>query len=413
MRLDEYLPAIPLLKSATKLHDLESVRKLIPVCNDLSLLHATLSEFKHDLGSLIGAIPVGIAFALEKQGEWGQLIHFVNNQTTSNKQLNALLKDAEISWDRCELVASLVRVFARSDRLAAGGSKSQKEVSEFLRNNLVIMKDAKKEKQQKVKSVHELVGIDEIGSAFERAYRLTYALEYYEQLFVKGYLSQRVLAPTSVDIDFARRRWILCKRRLAQTQEGANREKHEDEARKVAKELGVSIDQEPEYPELESIHELGLPNLVPPEAGSKVTDVEEEAQETVEPENNDEEQTAETLDQANVDQGQAIKRVEPHKISISSKITIDGLALTVEVMTRKRRVILTSDDTEDQVTCGPVKVSSNDLEILAVDTKDKKSIWACEAWGMLCELEDRDPVSIVRFRMADNSPIIGFEFTKD
>lgn len=387
-------PVKLLLDSATRLHDPDAIRALLPASNDLALVAAALNYDDHDvLRSLMGALPVAIAHSMESRGDWRQLIGFVSNQSTSDRQLNSAIKELGLKWPRAVLVASAVRAMARSDRLASDGSKAQKEVSSFLKQELIIGKDAKRDKQALVKSVLNLVDIAEAGAAFERAFRLTYVLEFYEQFFVKSYLAHRVLQPTDNQADFAKRRWILYKRRLASTQDGRGRDKHEAEARELEREWNISVDQEPEYPVLESISEL------------EIAITEQPAEDTGNASNGKKEQSSAP--------STGSKKPDKHQILATTTLKLDGHELAAKVLTRKKRIILTDVETEDQVTCGPTNVTSDDLEVGGAKDIARGRTWQIKDWGLQCEIESNDDGSVIRFRLADGASVLGFELLSE
>jgi hypothetical protein len=387
--IDDATPVKLLLDSAISLRDISAIRTLFPANVDLSLVSAALSCVDHNaIYSLAGALPVAIAHSFESRGEWGQLIGFVTTQSTPDRTLNSLIKESGIKWPGGALVASAVRVMARSERLTREVAKVQKDVSNFLKDNLVIEKDATRDKQIAVKSVLKLLNVAEAGAAFERAFRLTYVLEFYEQFFVKNYLAHRVLLPSDDQVEFAKRRWILCKRRLAKTQDGRGRDKHEAEARELELDWNISVDHETEYPALKPICELEISI-----SGrfSETTDITSASKK--------EEPVASTTAQ---------KAPEKHQISVTSTIRLEDRELTAKVLTRKMRIVLTDVGTEDQVACGPNDVTSNDLKI-GVEDFESGHIWQIIDWGVQCEIEANNDGVSIRFRFTDGEPMLGFE----
>ena len=384
-------PVNLLLDSAVRLRDLEAVRVLLPASEDLAHVGKALELGDNDgIRSLEGAIPVAIAHGLESRGDWGRLIGFVSNQSTPDRQLNLKIKESGFTWPKEVLVAAAVRVMSRSERLARDGAKVQKEVSGFLKSNLIIEKDSSRSKRESIKSVFELVDVEEVGAAFERAFRLTYVLEFYEQFFVKNYLAHRVLRPTNEQEDFAKRRWIVSKLRLASAQSGKGGEKHEAEAKQMEREWNISVAQEPEYPALTAISEFGT-------ATSEIPS-----------------DTADTsLDrvQENEEKPADIRNMpSSHKISATVSLELDGRNLSAEVQTRKKRIILTDVETEDRVTCGPEKTTSDDLDITGVQDASDSLAWKIPDWGLQCEIEADEKKSVIRVRFADGMPVFGFEF---
>ena len=390
--IDSDTPVKPLLDSAVALGDIAVARVFLPLNADLSELSTVLSRIdQNDIRSLAGALPVAIAHSLESCSDWlQQLINFASSQTTSDSRLNEIIEKSGIRWPKVTLVASVVRVVARSERLEQEGSKIQKGVSNFLKENLIIEKDAKRDKQTSVKAVLELVEIDEAGAAFERAFRLTYVLEFYEQFFVKSYLAHHVLRPTDAQAEFAKRRWILYKRRLAKTQEGRGRDKHEDEARELEREWNISVDQEPKYPALKPI------------SGLDISDVRQSSEITG--------SASDSKKEKLVKLPKSPPKVDKHMISATTTLKLRHRELTAEVLTRKMRITLTCPETQNQVTCGPNDVNSGDLKIDCVKDSTHARIWQILDWGIQCEIKSNNEGSVIRFRFADGAPILGFEF---
>lgn len=261
--VDDKTPINFLLDSAIKLCELSAIRSLLPTSGDLKKVIEALGIIdQSNIYSLKGALPVAIAHALVVSAEWRQLIKFASDQTIQNKELNSKIKVLGIKWDSSTLIASAVRASARSNLLV--NSKSQLEVSDFLRRNLIIEKDASRDKQDSVKSILKLIDIAESGAAFERAFRLTYALEFYEQFFEKNHRAHHVLNPSHDQSEFAKRRWLLCKHRLADlpstSKDATNENKHRKEANNRESEWKISTDQEPDYPTLKPMSELELPD---------------------------------------------------------------------------------------------------------------------------------------------------------
>ncbi|EGV16085.1 hypothetical protein ThimaDRAFT_4633 [Thiocapsa marina 5811] len=392
--IDNDTPVKLLLDCAISIGDIAAIRALFPANNDLAQVSAALSRIDEKaIRSLVGALPVAISHSLESHGDWGQLIAFVSNQSTPDRNLNSMIKESGIEWPAGVLEASAVRAMARSERLVRAVSKVQKEVSSFLKQHLVIDKDAVRDKQGSVKSILKLVDIAEAGAAFERAFRLTYALEFYEQFFVKSFLAYRVLQPTADQAEFAKRRWILCKRRLARMQEGSGKEKHDAEARELEREWNISVDQEPEYPALAPISELEVLVVGTPSDTNSITSDNEKQIAIVSPIES--------------------KASDKQQISATTTLKLGNHELAAKVLTRKKRIILTDVETEDQVTCGPTIVASDDLKIGSVKDTERSHTWQVTDWGIQCEIETMDDRSVIRFCFSDGDPILGFEFISE
>lgn len=392
--VSEKAPVSQILKSATEMRDLSTIQDLLPGCNDIERILSAIQIGEENVSSsLNGAIPVAIISWLEAGSRWGQIVTFTTNQKTSYRQLDDQLKSLRIGWDQSVVIAAAVRVFARSERLASEKPESQRTISEFLKQHLVVNNNAGKKQQTKIKEVHRLVNIEEVGAAFERAFRLTFALEYYERCF-RGGAANRLLSLSPEDANFAKKRWLMCKRRLGE-QEGPRSERHLNEAEQKEREWNLSIDGEPEYPDLAPLAALNLPsvqNEQPPDSPQLET-------------------TPKELDPSKTQTPR--KGGTERAISANVLLTVDDLRLKAEVLMRKQRIVLTREDTEDRVSCGPKNVSSDDVAVKQIKSgsKDNSSVkaWSIEKWNILCEIQPLGSRFIIRLRTDDGGSIIGFE----
>ena len=390
--VEKGLPLKRLLDSAMHIGDQMVVGKLLPVCDDLSQLFSVLIKIKKNgpraLRSLRGAIPVAIANSLEVRGDWKQLLNFVSSQSTSNKELNSLIRNSGIEWPRKTLVAATVRVMARSERLASANYR--KDIPKFLAD-LIVDGDTSNEGQNFARAVHELVDVSEIGAAFERAFELKHALQYYGQFL---YMSSNVrevytsiIPVTDGQMDFTRRRWLKCKRSLAELGRGQSGSDHEKEADRWEKKWGISIDKEPEYPSLGVISELPIPMKDPDEGKLRRKD----------------KSVATSASAVNS------SPAEGHDISVDANISIDGRTLSAKILRRKGRIVLTDAESENQVTCEPGGVSSGDLEIVKADEHGDVKAWLVKDWNLVCEIETSDNRAAIRLRIHEGPVVVGFE----
>ena len=390
--ISEKTPVSQILKSATEMRDLSAIRDLLPRCSDVErILSAIQIEEGNTSSDLNGAIPVAIISWLEASSRWGQIVTFTTSQKTSHRQLDDRLKALKIGWDQSVVIAAAVRVFARSERLASEKPESQRTISEFLKQHLVVNNNAGKKQQTIMKEVHRLVNIEEVGAAFERAFRLTFALEYYERCF-KGGVVNRLLSLSPEDVKFARQRWLICKRRLGE-QEGPRSERHMNEAEQKESEWKLPIDHEPKYPNLGPMISLNIP-------------APQEGQSTIEP------SRPETTQQdTSAPNGQMPKKESGSTIiSVDAQFVVDGLTLNGSMRTKKRRIVLTRKDTEDEVFCGPQKVSSEDVSVKQIKDDESAKAWLIEEWKIQCEIQFYKSSSIIRFRTKEDALILGFEF---
>jgi hypothetical protein len=376
-------PVNLILKSATKEGDIAVIRELLPACNDVSrILDVIQAKGGSGVSELKGAIPVAIVHWLEMSKEWGNIVNFAITQKTPDKQLNDKLKSLNFQWEQEVTIAAAVRVLARSEKLADENSKAQQAISEFLKQSLIIDNSANSEKQSVMQEIHKLVSLSEIGAAFERAFRLTFALEYYEQWFKSG-TAKRFLSPSAEDVNLAKRRWLACKNRLGETQDGAKGDKHKNEAQQFEREWKLPIDHEPRYPELGPITELNIRDLAIERSSVEST------LESIEEKNNE----------------------DLSNITANFELAVGKLKLRANVLIRKQRIVITKIDTEDQVTCGSKQVSSDDVSVKQIDDILNAKVWMIDEWNIKCEIESHDGCVLIRLRANNDIPIFGIEMS--
>lgn len=375
-------PVNKILKSAIRMSDIEAIRNLLPTCNEVpTILEAAQIKNGAPLTELRGAFPVAIANWLESRGQWTQIVNFATSQTVPDGQLNAILKALKIQQDQAVTIAAVVRVLARSERLADEKTKSQQTISDFLKQYLIINNHSKKEQRAIKEEVHELVSIAEVGAAFERAFRLTFALEYYEQWFA-----------SPEDEKFAKQRWLMCKYRLGDVEGIQRGDRHRNEARQKEREWNLSIDSEPEYPKLASITAL---NISAPQEGQST-------KEHPQPET--------TWQGTPTPNGQTLRKESSTPIvSANAQFVVDGLTLNGSIRRKKRRIVLTRADTEDEVFCGPQKVSSEDVPVKQIKDDESVKTWLIEEWKIQCEIQFYKGSSIIRIRTKEDALMLGFE----
>ena len=380
-RISQETPVNQILKSAVQVSDRDAIRNLLPACNERStILEAIQTKNGEPLAELRGTFPVAIANWLGSSEQWTQIVNFATSQTVPDGQLNAMLRALKIQQDQAVTIAAVVRVLARSERLADERPKSQQTISEFLKRYLIVNNHSKKEQKTIVEDVHKLVSVAEVGAAFERAFRLTFALEYYEQWFT-----------SPEDEKFAKRRWLMCKRRLGE-HEGPRSERHLNEAAQKEREWNLPVDGEPEYPELPPIATLNLPASRQEQPTSEAPQLDTTQREKAVPD------------------GKTLKKESAASIiSSSAQFVVDGLTLNGSMRTKKRRIVLTLADTEDEVSCGPQKVSSQDVTVKQIKDDESVKTWLIEEWKIQCEIQFCKSSSIIRFRTKEDALIFGFE----
>lgn len=401
-------PVNLILECAGKIGDIPAIRSLLPTCNDIAKITELINETKSKLiDEALGAIIVALFQCLEKDSDWSNIASFACEHKLDLKKLKGVQKQQyeslheqlkKVNIEQYVTIAAAVRVLSRSERLAGEKSESQQIISNFLKSYLIVDNHTTTETQAIMQSVHSIIGIKEVGSAFERAFKLTFAVEYYEQWFKPGSFVKGSLAPSDEDILFAKRRWIKCKSRLAETaQDKIRGDQHRKEADQLANKIGISIDAETEYPELGGIAELNIP-----------TCQEEKFSEPSQPET--------IAPKAMILTGESpeIERLTP-SFSMEGKLelVVNSLKLNVSINMQKQRVCLKRVDTGDEVSCSSNKVSSEDnVSIEQLQDSSTGKVWEIEEWGIKCEIQANASNCIIRLKTSEGKSIIGFELPK-
>ncbi|MBD2185585.1 UvrD-helicase domain-containing protein [Aerosakkonema funiforme] len=406
-------PVNLILECAGKIGDLAAIRSLLPACNDIGKVTDLIKETKSELiNEAFGAIIVAFFQCLEKNSDWSNIVRFACERKLDLKNLKGVQKQQyeslyeqleKVKIEQYVTIAAAVRVLARSERLAAEAAEKRdynQIISNFLESYLIV-DDHTTEKQAIMQSVHSIIEIKEVGAAFERAFKLTSALKYYDQLFKNDSFTKKYLAPSDEDILFAQRRWIKCKYRLADLPETAQDKIKADRLRKEADQLankfGISNDPETDYPELGAIAELNIP--------------------TCQKENFSEPYQPETIAPNAI--ALTGESPEPEKLSTyfsvkgELELVVKDLKLKVEIKMQKQRVSLTRVDTEDHVSCSPKKVSSEDVSVEQLqDISSTVKVWEIKEWNIQCEIQAYANNCIIRLKTSEGKPIIGFELPK-
>ncbi|MBD2482794.1 hypothetical protein [Planktothrix sp. FACHB-1365] len=376
-----------ILESAVKIGNVEAIRSLLPVCNDIAKVRDLVRDSKNEvLRELRGSISVAINQCLEADSEWEEIVNFTQTYEISHlligksrnipySSLNEELKKAKIEWDQSIAIAAAVRVLARSERLVKENFKSQQIISEFLKQHLIIDNNSSPEQHKIMREVHQILSVDEVGSAFERAFKLTFAFEYYEQWYKSNSPAQELhlISPSSKDINLAKRRWMKCKYILAETEQNARSPQLKEEAQKMADQLNVSIDDEPKYLELPDITELNIPSsseAITPKALILTKDMNEE-------------------------------------------LTIKGLNFIVKTdHIQKQRISLKRVDNGDNVLFSLNKVSSDDVSVKELAETPTLKVWVIEEWDINIESQTNTGDSIISLKTSEGNPIIRIELPK-
>lgn len=211
----------------------------------LAVALAAHRERKDDLAN--HALTLSMAIFVE-QGEWDSVTPFLANGALGNgeewrdKGVRSWLKDKAF-----DLKISLVKAIARSDKLPSAPPRSEKIISQFLRDFLRV-KDNK---------WNPRISYLEAGAAHERTGRITDSLMYYEAALREGL--------DTMEQQQIRLRWLAVKSR--QLQYERSRQKNdpkqgqaiEAEIRGKFEDWKVARSAElPEYPDLEAQDRFGM-----------------------------------------------------------------------------------------------------------------------------------------------------------
>lgn len=370
-------PVNLLLDSAIEMGDVEAMRILLPSATELEQVLLCLERCpRNQVSDLKGAVPVAIARALENKQEWKELVKFAKTGVTDYGKLNDALRNVGMSWPRYVTIAAAVRVLARSETLDRAASRQQQTISEFLKEHLIVSQDASREHNKEVRKVHSLISLAEAGTAFEKAFRLVYALEYYEQWF-RGSGARLLRKATEEEGALARERWILCKYRQGDVM---NNIAHKEEAERAERQWGISVQYNPEridYTSLEPLAELPV-----------VKSDDEEELATEEPQ-------------------RVLEPAAVPEIDAEVTLAIGDMRLRGVVYPKRRRIVWTREDTEEQLTCGPDTVSSPDFDVSRVD--NDRGAWLVHSWNVRCELRNENGSVFVRLATVSGTTIFGVE----
>ena len=336
--------------------------------DSLETLKLALQEEHRDF---LAQFPVAFLQLLARTSEWQRLVRFAERQETGDNECDAILKHRSMGWDPVSLRAMAIRVVARSDDLSKEETKAQQAISEFLRRHLVSDRKAKPDERQQVQMLHKYLSVEEGGAALERANRLTFALEYYEQWFTETQFPNKVFRADKTKLRHARTRWVVCKRRLGDVTSGPQSEKHLQEAAISERRWSLSKENQPEIPKLAPLAgTVSLVDIV--EADTEKPSVKEVAFK---------------------DKTEQKAELPGRDFNVSFEIQMEGRRLRGQLERRKRRLILTDLEKEDHVTCGPEQVSSQDLQVV----ENGAGRWQIATWGLVCELERFGESVKVRF----------------
>lgn len=210
----------------------------------LAVALAAHRERKDDLAN--HALTLSMAIFVE-QGEWDSVTSFVANGALGNgeewrdKEVRSWLKDMAF-----DLKISLVKALARSDKLPSAPPRSEKIISQFLKDFLRV-KDNKW-------NMH--ISYLEAGAAHERTGRITDSLMFYEAALRENLRSKEQLQ--------IRMRWLAVKSRQLQY-ERSRQKSDPKQGKAIEAEIRVKTEdwklarpaELPEYPDFEAQDPIG------------------------------------------------------------------------------------------------------------------------------------------------------------
>lgn len=198
------------------------------------------------------AIHLALNLLVQAQ-QWDPLVNFASSfEFVPDKNWSERTIKEFVEAEADALQFTLVRSIARSEGLPNAQAHVQRQISDFLRRFLRV-KDAR---------WREKIKLEEAGAAFERAGRFTDAISFYEAVIKERF--------SDGEKEFARRRWLACKRRQLDYERGLNAKVRADEIQnemdKTMMSLGIKnleeIENFPALPPLTS-HEI-VPQELPP-----------------------------------------------------------------------------------------------------------------------------------------------------
>lgn len=214
-----------------------------------AMLRLSLAAYRADEKNLAAMALAAGFFLLVTQAQWEPLVAFA---TSFEFCPTAEWREKEIQeWIKVEaegLKAVLVRALARSQDLVDAPSHLQRQFSDFLRS-YVGTSDGNW-------AIH--ISMEEMGAAFERSGRFTYAIAFYESAS-KTKLSKH-------DTTLASLRWLVCKQRQLEherTQGNINRVKSIDKELRLAKRSWPAreVQNLPLFPRLAEIEKFVMPSV--------------------------------------------------------------------------------------------------------------------------------------------------------
>jgi tetratricopeptide (TPR) repeat protein len=177
--------------------------------------------------------------------QWEPLINFASSlEFLPEKDWSEKLIKEFVEAEADALQFTLVRSIARSEGLPNAQTHIQRQISDFLRRSIGIKGARWRGK----------IRLEEAGASFERAGRFTDAVSFYEAVIKERFPDE--------EKEFARRRWLACKRRQMDYERGLGAKVRVDDIQKEMEKVMVPMGVK----DLEEIENFPtLPQLVPHE----------------------------------------------------------------------------------------------------------------------------------------------------
>jgi hypothetical protein len=324
------------------------------------------------------AVLVPLLKTAVEEGKWREIIDILGKQ--DYEDMPAVVEALQQDSLRERAIAALIRLFARSERLA-NERADRSYVSGFLERWGLKQSGA----------IREFVTAQEVGAAIERAYRIQDALRFYESVFI----DKRWNADRWLD-GHAKARWLRCKERQAQA-DPKRKEKSLREAADRVRDWGIPIPAE-EYPVLDPIAPSDLEALLAPPS---VSTVEENAAATP---------TAPEIKEPTSEP--ASQRFQPSLIPVRPAMdghvdvtfALSGLVFELRSIPMKRRAEIRRRDNQDlvMVLAKERVVESRDTNV----SNEGDQRWVLADWGLKVALLSVGDVDLVDLTTLDEKRVL-------
>lgn len=202
-----------------------------------NLFATSASLSKEELSKLLESLVLEYFKFLLKQKMWDSAFNFVEHKRLPfAENITEILQKEKKEY---LLDIQFIKVLSQSEELAGAEQPLLKKVSDYLSNCLL----------ERASAFYNDLTVAQAGAALERANKIMDCLEFYEMIW-----SKRSWPAVEGEIELARQRWLVCKKRqaetLAKTEEEKKRIRSEIERRK--REWNIkSLDDLPEFPKVD------------------------------------------------------------------------------------------------------------------------------------------------------------------